>query len=99
MIRTTLKFVTIAFAISLSAASWAEDEYYQNVGQTANSNTQYNQYTGGQKAASVDKQYIMPQSYNGKYYPAEEQGVINYYGTSKTSAAEPKDAPYYYYYY
>ena len=98
MIRTTLKFVTIVFVLSLSAASWAEDEYYQNVGQP-NINAQQNQYTGGQKAASVDKQYIMPQSYNGKYYPAEEQGVINYYGTSKTSAVEPKDVPYYYYYY
>lgn len=74
MKKTSYIFVAAMIALSFSATTaFAED------GNAYGSGTQVAQPQG------YDSQYVVPPSYQGQYYPQEQQSAVGYYGTEQTS--------------
>lgn len=42
-------------------------------------------YEQPQSIPETDSEYVVPQSYNGQYYPAEREPATGYYGTQRDS--------------
>lgn len=85
---TTLSFL----AVTASDAA-AQDGYGYGAG-----------YATQQQAApqAADRNYVVPPSYQGQYYPQETQSATGYYGTTNTSDNRvnyTEEDPYFYYYY